>query len=131
PPQFPGAGPGQYPTPGQVTYQPAESYGPGTQYGPHEPGGPSEPPAPPGTAPDQPRKSRRGLYAILIALGAVVVLAVAAVLVITLLSGAGGNSYAVGSCVSRSGDAAAATKCSDAKAYKITQKVDNKDRCDG
>ena len=87
---------------------------------PHEPTGFGSPPA---------GRSRRGLWALLIGLGAVVVLAVAAVLVFTTLNNSSGVSFAVGSCVKRSGTDATAANCSDTNAYKVVQKVDNKDRC--
>jgi hypothetical protein len=132
-----GGGGGGY-TPGEP-YQ----YGTPTGYGPADAGSQSAPPggepgppdgpagsdAPTGYGPAPERKSRRGLWAVLIALSAVIVLAVAAVLVFTTLKSSGSPSFAVGTCVKRDGANATAANCSDTNAYKVVEKVDNKDRC--
>jgi hypothetical protein len=59
----------------------------------------------------------------------VIVLAAAGVFVVIKLGGASTSSFAVGSCVKRSGNDATAANCSDTNAYKVIEKVDNKDRC--
>jgi hypothetical protein len=63
-------------------------------------------------------------------------LAVVAVLVILAAVGAvvtgffsQSSSFAVGSCVKRSGDKAASANCSDANAFTVVSKVDKREDC--
>lgn len=72
------------------------------------------------------RKSRRGLV---IGLTVAVVLVVVLGAVAIVLSMSKGDSYAVGSCVKKSGDKAVSATCTDADAYKITSKVDSSTKC--
>jgi hypothetical protein len=104
-------------------------YGPPPDAGqPIPPPEPVEPPA--DTTLTAPGKSRRGLYLILIGAAVVIVLGVATVVVMTVLNRTDANSFAVGSCVKRNGNAAVAAKCTDSGAFKITDKVASQDRCD-
>ncbi len=146
PPDPPGRGPnpagtyggGQYGTPrgerdgqyGAGPYEPPSQYEPPGQYDRAEPGRFSNLryDEEPGGAPP-PAKSKRGLI-IAIVVAAVVVLALAAVGVTYFMSSqSSGNTFAVGSCVQKSGDKAVGTACTTSGAYQILSKVDSPSKC--
>ena len=83
-----------------------------------------------GTPPGQygtPAKSRRGLI-IGISAAAVVVL-VLAIVGIVLATSSGGSTFAVNSCVKRSGGNAVSTSCTSDGAYKIVSQVNSPTQC--
>jgi hypothetical protein len=81
----------------------------------------------PGTPPE--RRSRRGLYALLIASVAIIVLAAVGVIVTKTLNKSSPTAFVVGSCVKRDGTHAKAANCADADAFTIIKKVDAKSDC--
>jgi hypothetical protein len=83
----------------------------------------------PGPGAPAPAKSKRGLI-IGVVIAAVVVLVLAAVGVTYFLSSqSSGTTYAVGSCVQKSGDKAVGVACSASGAYQILSRVDAPSKC--
>jgi len=126
---------------GQQSYSPygdpaRSQYSDPTQYG--DRGGPEssrfsalryDEPGPGGLgAPEPPKKSKRGLI-IGIVIAAVVVLALAAGGITYLLSSKSTSTFAVNSCVKRSGDKAETVSCSTAGSYQIVSKVGSPSQC--
>nr|BFE64205.1 hypothetical protein GCM10020063_087310 [Dactylosporangium thailandense] len=79
--------------------------------------------------PEPPVKSRRGLLVGLLIVAAVFLVAVAGTAIIVKISGAGGTSFAVNSCVKQDGDSATGVDCSSKDAFKIVSKVDKPESC--
>jgi hypothetical protein len=105
--------------------------------------GASEPPAPDAPMPAADRapggtangapgstrfRGRRGLVIGLIVAAILLIIAGTGV-VVTLAATGGGDMYKVGSCVKQDGTTAQLTKCSEANAYKVTDKVDSAASC--
>jgi hypothetical protein len=81
------------------------------------------PPSPPT------RKNRRALTIGLVVTAVLVLLAVAGTGIVLALNNASANTFAVNSCVKKSGSSAVKASCSEGDAYRILSKVDNPTDC--
>jgi hypothetical protein len=79
-------------------------------------------------APPEQQKSKRGLV-IGVVIAAVAVLALAGAGVVYFLSSSGSSSFAVNSCVKKSGDKAESVSCSTTGSYQIVSKVSSPSQC--
>lgn len=132
--QYAGGGPGMYgqQQPGVFGQQQPGEFGQQSFGGPMGGEGESssgmygQPAAPEVTAES---KKRRTLMIVLAAVAVLVVLAAGGTGVMMYLTGKSGSSFAVNSCVKKSGESAVSTSCSDGNAYKIVTKTTTQANC--
>jgi hypothetical protein len=76
-----------------------------------------------------PKKSRRGLIALLVVAAVLILLAGLGVIITLTIDANSSGSYAVNSCVKQDGKTAKKVDCSESGAFMITNKVDNPESC--